>query len=353
VLISGANGRTFESVGTSFTRLSNSALVTRANTLHATGLAGPTRVSHSFGINGSGRRTLTGLDNTTPECPKGISDPTGDGTVPTASSSMFLTRSAYLYVDEEHKNLPGNPAVQQQVLNILNEDTSIATGLFTVPKIASDGWVWYSCSPIRTNIYDDGGKHDGLDQSGALDEQIADSSHFVFPHNEGGFLPFDKSYAVAIDAFENGLFTLGFTHVTGVSDLPTASVVYAGIPISIHTHGTISLSPSNSTPILSLDVNGDGKVDFTIAANQKPSSRLFAAVLIDVVNSLNLPRGISESFLVKLNAAADALSRGDTMAAKGQLGALLNDVTAQTGNHVGTAQGSVLLTLIQGAINAL
>jgi hypothetical protein len=41
------------------------------------------------------------------------------------------------------------------------------------------------------------------------------------------------------------------------------------------------------------------------------------------------------------------------MAAKGQLGALLNDVTAQTGNHVGTAQGSVLLTLIQGAINAL
>jgi pimeloyl-ACP methyl ester carboxylesterase len=207
VLINSSNGIAFEPLKTSFARLSNPMLVDKANDLHTSGLAGPDRVLRSFGINGTQHRTLEGLNYTDPSCPKGFSDPTGDGTVPSLSSGGFLDPSAYLYINEEHKNLPGNVAVQQQILNIFNgQENVLATGIFSSTHPDSDGWSWFSCSPIRTHITDEAGHINGLDSEGNLHEEIEGSSHFRFPKNEGGFFPFEETYAVTIEAIDNGLF---------------------------------------------------------------------------------------------------------------------------------------------------
>jgi len=259
-----------------------------------------------------------------------------------------------LYVNAPHKDLPGNDAVKHQILNILNgQENVLAPGILASPAIDSDGWQWFSASPIRTHITDEEGHTNGLDTSGNLREKIEDSAHFLFPQNEGGFFPFDKTYTVNIDATDNGLFTLRFDHVGGEDAHVVDSTSYTQIPVSINSHGHLTLSPTSPAPALAIDIDGDGTVDFTVSANATPPANMFPAVLTDVVRSLGLPGDFAKSLLAKLSAAAASLKRGDTIAARGQLGAFLNEVSAQRSHLLSVGQADALITLARAAIGRL
>ncbi len=354
VLTSGNSGSSFEPIQTSFERLSNSMLVTKANDLYSNKLAGPGVIPRSFAIDGTQHRTLDRLDYTNPKCPKGLSDPTGDGTVPSVSSGLFLNQNAYMYVDEEHAALPANGAVQQQILNILDGNENVkAQGILTSPIADSDGWRWFSCSPIRTHVTDEAGNTNGLDADGNLHEEINDSTQLRFTENEGGFLPFDKTYTVNIDATDNGLFTLQFDHLASPNDDISGSTSYVDIPISIKSHAHLILSATNTAPDLFLDINGDGIDDFTISANTPPNARIYSSVLVNVVQNFTLSKGISQSLLAKLNAATAALGRGSITAARGQLGAFLSEVAAQRGKQLSEKEGATLTTLGEAALHAI
>jgi hypothetical protein len=265
---------------------------------------------------------------------------------------LDASHTFYVY-KVEHGDLPGNAAVQKQVVYILNGQDKIADGIVATPFPDSDGWSWSSCSPIRTHIMDDAGNMNGLDGNGTLHEEIDDSNQFRFPENEGGFMPFDKTYTVTIDATGNGLFTLQFDHVAGPDDSTVDSIVYSGVPVSAKSHGQLTLSPTNPAPALSLDIDGDGKTDFTVAANQPASPKLFPAVLINVVQNFQLPAGISTSLLAKLRAAAASLARANTNAARGQLTAFINEVSAQRGKALTPAQADTLTALGQTVLSSL
>lgn len=343
-----------EPLQSSFARLSNPLLVADANDLHASGLTDSSRVPRSFGINGTRHRTLVRLDYTNPLCPKGLSDPTGDGTVPSSSSGQFLSLNEYMYVDEKHGDLPGNAAVQQQILNILNGHENVkAEGILSSPLADSDGLRWYSCSPIRTRIVDEVGSINGLDAEGNLREEIEDSAQFRFTENEGGFLPFEKTYTVNIDATDNGLFTLQFDHLVSPNDDIVTSTSYADIPISINSRAQLTLSPTNTNSNMTLDVDGDGVVDFVVPANTPMSANVFPAVLINVVQNFSLPKGINQSLTAKVNAAASALARGNVSAVRGQLTAFLNQVSAQKGKALSDQQANTLIKLAGAALRAL
>ncbi len=64
--------------------------------------------------------------------------------------------------------------------------------------------------------------------------------------------------------------------------------------------------------------------------------------LIAQVQRLGLPSGTANSLSVKLQGAASALDRGNSEAACGNLGAFLNEVNAQTGRKLTSAQADVL-----------
>jgi hypothetical protein len=63
--------------------------------------------------------------------------------------------------------------------------------------------------------------------------------------------------------------------------------------------------------------------------------------------------GTSTSLLAKLQAAADATSRGNERAAVGQLGAFVNEVEAQSGKHIGVDAAELLLTDAAAVLAAL
>jgi hypothetical protein len=65
--------------------------------------------------------------------------------------------------------------------------------------------------------------------------------------------------------------------------------------------------------------------------------------LIALVRGLGLPSGTAKSLTVKLQAAANALDRGNTQVACGCLGAFLNEVNAQNGKKLPTAQADLLI----------
>jgi hypothetical protein len=75
--------------------------------------------------------------------------------------------------------------------------------------------------------------------------------------------------------------------------------------------------------------------------------------LIAQVQSLGLPRGTENSLLAKLNAAQASVNRGNTGSAKGQLGAFINEVSAQRGKKIAASAADALIANAQQIIAVL
>ena len=352
---------TFENLdSTSYqsSRLPNNTLVTNARDLHKNKLAVPSVVPRSFAINGSGKLTLAMFDFTSyPKKIRGFNYGSGDGTVPNISLSWYLP-SSISYVNEYHKDLPSNGAVQQKILNILGnngKDNDAVTGIQTdKPFSTKDNWGWSSGSPILTHITDEDGNTNGIDNTGNLHEGIPDSNHFKFTENEGGFFPFEKTYSVSVDATANGLFTLGFDHLGSPDNNVLDSIVYTDIPISSKSHAQLALSPTDPAPSLQLDVNGDNVVDFVIPPNMPAvAANIFPAVLTNVVQNFGLPKAISKTLLAELAAISESIKRGKINVAKVLLRVFIIEVKILQGKALTVTQANTLNTLASEALLAL
>jgi hypothetical protein len=80
--------------------------------------------------------------------------------------------------------------------------------------------------------------------------------------------------------------------------------------------------------------------------------------LITFINSLSLAHGLTNSLDAKLRAAIHSLNRGDNGAAKNQLNAFLNEVSAKCCNKppakpLTTAQDTLLVADAQQIIQAI
>jgi hypothetical protein len=75
------------------------------------------------------------------------------------------------------------------------------------------------------------------------------------------------------------------------------------------------------------------------------------AELVGMIEGMGLPKGATNSLIVKLSAAQAAIARGNTGTAVNVLGAFDNEVSAQAGKVLTTDQAA-LLTAIAGAIAA-
>lgn len=79
--------------------------------------------------------------------------------------------------------------------------------------------------------------------------------------------------------------------------------------------------------------------------------------LVSLVNGMQLSKGTTSSLNAKLNAAIDALGRGQTTAAKNMLNAFINEVNAQCCNTNGkpltSQQANQLTTVAQQVIQSI
>jgi hypothetical protein len=108
--------------------------------------------------------------------------------------------------------------------------------------------------------------------------------------------------------------------------------------------------------VFSLVVN-DGAVDsapdsVTITATAGSIAAQIQS-LIDQVESLGLPKGQENSLEAKLRAALASVQRGNESSARGQLGAFVNEVQAQRGKKIPTADADELIAAAQQIIAEL
>ena len=118
-----------------------------------------------------------------------------------------------------------------------------------------------------------------------------------------------------------------------------------------------TFTPAVSATYMFILVVNDGASDsapasVTVAVTVPPVSGDIQS-LIAQVQSLGLPRGTENSLLAKLNAAQASVNRGNTGSAKGQLGAFINEVSAQRGKKIAASAADALIANAQQIIAVL
>lgn len=141
-------------------------------------------------------------------------------------------------------------------------------------------------SPVSLDVYDLVGNHTGMisnpnTQSDDLyvEQRIPGSYYQLFGEGQYVGLPADGSYHVVLRGKNTGTFTFEVTPVSGgVAGTP---VTFADVPVTASSTATLDILSSNpGLASLSEDVNGDGKVDLTIASSSQTQDPLAYAQVI-------------------------------------------------------------------------
>src|SRR6266404_3458135 len=209
-----------------------------------------------------------------------------------------------------------------------------SSGLGTVFAVNTDGTGF-------TNLYDFTGGSDGANPVGGL---ILSSNTLHGTARYGGTSGNGTVFSLSLPPLPPVARCKNVTVSADVSCRADASIDAGSF--SPNAGGTISLVQSPSGPYLL----GDTSVTLTVTDNHGLSNNCVATVtvvdttpcLIALVQSLGLPSGTANSLIVKLQAAASALDRGNIQAACGSLGAFLNEVNAQEGKKLTAAQADLL-----------
>lgn len=326
------------------------SLVTKANDFHQ-GIAALIPAERVFQINGSGQRTLRGIEWSDPNCPRSIVDPYGDGTVPNQNKGgapLTIPGVTYYYVgyrvcssgpkygmscridddcgapsiyipcvdNGEHANLPGSQIVQEGIFQILQgSNLNGAAGFFTAPQKSTDANHLTVCSPVSLTITDAAGNLVGLDENGKLNEGIPDSTMLLFGEHSDAFIPFEGNYEVTLKAKESGTFTLIMDHVGGPDDAVIESQTFQSVPVNTKSVAHITLSSSASNSPLTLDINGDGTPDATVTPNAPADPHLCSLTLQDAVANLTLKKKALKSLAKQIKKIEKTAAKGNAQKA--------------------------------------
>jgi len=141
--------------------------------------------------------------------------------------------------------------------------------------------------------------------------------------------PASGTYSLLVEGTGTGPYSLGFLTYDQAGTPTIRTFDGTTVPGAI-TRYSISYSSSvGSTPVITRIVTiADIRADLLAAAQQRAIDN----------------QGVFNSLISKLDAAAAALSRGDRQAFNGIIGAFVNEVTAQSGQHIRPDTANLLIS---------
>jgi hypothetical protein len=163
----------------------------------------------------------------------------------------------------------------------------------------------------------------------------------------------EAQYLLTLATFPSGLTpapTSSPTSSSGYYDAGTAVTLTAdSVPGYVFLYWEVDSTPG-APQAATITVTMDGPHSVT-AVYATPSQAVQS--LITAVNGMNLAHGTTNSLDAKLNAALDSITRGNNNAAANQLNAFINEVNAQTGKAITSAQATVLTQYAQTIITTV
>ena len=124
------------------------------------------------------------------------------------------------------------------------------------------------------DVTDQNGNHSGPLADGSIENNIPGADYEVWGEHKYVFLPTDAGqvYNIKLAGTGSGTFTLDDQNISG--NTITQTQVFSNLPVTTALTGAVTLGTTDS---LSLDTNGDGKVDQTV----QPSSVVNASQSLD------------------------------------------------------------------------
>jgi hypothetical protein len=271
--------------------------------------------------------------------------------VPIESGALPLAGPAFYTNGIEHRLLPNHPTIHTLLGRIFTNDLSQLPPMVSTQPFPVVGGVieWCSGSPVKVKVTDSQSRVNGLDVDGSLRNEIPISSFFVFEENESGFLLPTEAYTVDLTAVETGTFSLRFDE-RDPDGVLVQTLRFVNIPVALGSKASLQLLPGDPVPSLMLDVDGDGEVDFVAGPNEPLPPTGSLQILALVVNALSLSPGLQQSLIGKVKAATAALDMGNVRQAQNILGALLHEVSAQSGKGLTEAQAEGLSIIVNHII---
>jgi pimeloyl-ACP methyl ester carboxylesterase len=301
-------------------------------------------------IVGSGFPTLAGftLQTNPSSTPRRLCAESGDGdnTVPTSSSTAFGFLNTFYVKRVKHDELPNNGIVQKLVLDILaNNLMSLPQDVSRDPFTPTGTLNFCTGSPVSVSISDVRSSQDGIGSDGETRTDIDGSEFVVFESNQTGFVESNQPYQFTLTGTAIGVFSLTIQQ-KDENGTVLGSIQFTDIPVSAHSVGTFTLVPNDFSPVLSVDVDGNGTVDVVFATNQPPPPTASVAALRLIVQGLGLDKGITTSLRAKLDAALAGLATGRMTDVRGNLTAFKNEVQAQAGKAITSVDAQGLVNIV-------
>jgi predicted aconitase with swiveling domain len=355
--LTGADGRQDPSFGDAITpNVLNKTLINNAEKQHAAidNWQFPSSIDVTQ-VAGVGVKTLSGIQyvkgsvcsNDIMIC-KDVLDPepvfsdSGDGTV--LSSSAILSGAKQLYFDindynngdfgskhtTQHSNILEASPIQATIKGILKGDLILPEFISSnKPQYIGKQLLVVAHSPITLDAYDEKGNHTGLinNPDSNSDIQLVEQNipnSFYVKFGEGKYLGLDMtaSTTVSFQGTDYGSFTID----TNVSEngMVIASSTFVDIPVTPEMKG--SIMNISSSPVLALDIDGDGIVDVTTTANKAFDPILYIEIMKKTVDSFNLKKLPEKLLIAALNRLEDLIKKGKIKNVEKQIKKLMKTI---------------------------
>jgi pimeloyl-ACP methyl ester carboxylesterase len=249
----------------------------------------------------------------------------GDGTVVTPSALRMGDVERYWVdinqYDKSHQitTLGGRFGPEHSnIFEILELDTFI-TDLIThtskpvsdytyikiqAPSTNKDRLQYSLHSPLSLDLYDEQGRHTGLDKDGNIEEQIPGTYYRQFGEVKYIFSESGTPYHIVMNGYDKGTFTLEVEALRG--DVSTGKIVFKDMPTTTHTKATLDISHGiESVSDLTLDEDGNGTLDYrihpklgkvvTLTDDDEPVTTLYAVSYNNEVTSTVSASGKKET----------------------------------------------------------
>ncbi len=221
-----------------------------------------------------------------------------------------------LFNNDFHTNLNHKDLFQSQKVidyvqeELLGNESKVDYFSTTIPEIDEiDKRISVSIhSPADIQLYDTERNHTGIlsriDEGASIEENIPNSYYMEL--GEGKYAGFDSNIGNTIKIQGTGVGTFTFEVERKTGDTTISTELYPDILTTPMTKAQYIVS---DTPRLSLDVDGDNTVDFTMQSSEEIDPVLFLQIAKKTLLTLQLPQPIEKQILQKIDKAITILQK--------------------------------------------
>jgi pimeloyl-ACP methyl ester carboxylesterase len=268
------------------------------------------------------------------ERPRFTSD--GDGTVVVPSAQYMSLNGVQKYWvnlpihnrelrrlrrNRQHKDILEVDELNDFITSVINQEEVVVNSVIenNEPLDTSNRLRISIHSPVTLDAYDNEGNHTGkvcpnTSNSCYAEENILNSSYLEFGEGKYINLPEEELARVILQGTDIGTFTYESAQVQ--PDDTTTVSSFIDIPVTTQTKGEIILNTDTQAPEFKLDINGDGRVEFTIAPSDEFSPILYLQIIKATVNSLDLPPSQKTAFGKRIDNIIKSIKDGKIDQAK-------------------------------------